>query len=45
MAGKKAQNPGDVVDLLKSLPDDMFEGIRDMRPPEERERGSSRCSR
>jgi hypothetical protein len=37
MGRNKAQNLGDVIDLLKSLPDDMFEGIRDTRPPEERE--------
>ena len=28
---------GDVVDLLQRIPEDVFEGIRDTRPPEERE--------
>ena len=26
-----------IVELIKSLPEDMFEGIRDERPPQERE--------
>jgi antitoxin VapB len=31
------RNLGDVIDILQSIPEDVFEGIRDLRLPEERE--------
>ena len=31
---EKPQNLGYIVDLLKQLPDEMFENIRDTRPPQ-----------
>lgn len=34
---EKPQNLGDVLDILQSIPEDVFEGIRDLRPPQERE--------
>jgi antitoxin VapB len=34
---EKPQNLGYLVDLLKQLPDEMFEDIHDTRLPEERE--------
>jgi hypothetical protein len=36
---KQRRSPGlgDVVDLLQRIPGDVFDGIRDTRPPEERE--------
>lgn len=34
---EKPRSLGEVVDLLKQLPDDMFVDIRDTRPPQERE--------
>ena len=34
---EKPQNLGHLVDLLKQLPDEMFEDIHDTRLPEERE--------
>ena len=33
---EKPQNLGYIVDLLKQLPDEMFENIRDTRPPQKR---------
>ncbi|HZD77416.1 MAG TPA: type II toxin-antitoxin system VapB family antitoxin [Acidobacteriaceae bacterium] len=35
---EKPQNLGYIVDLLKQLPDEMFEDIRDTRPPQKRKR-------
>jgi antitoxin VapB len=34
---EKPRNLGDVMDILHSIPEDVFEGIRDLRPPQERE--------
>jgi antitoxin VapB len=34
---EKPRNLGDVMDILHSNPEDVFEGIRDLRPPQERE--------
>ena len=34
---EKPRNLGELVDLLRQLPDEMFEDIRDTRLPEERE--------
>ena len=33
---EKPKNLGYIVDLLKRLPDEMFEDIRDTRPPQKR---------
>jgi antitoxin VapB len=33
---EKPRNLGYIVDLLKQLPDEMFENIRDTRPPQKR---------
>jgi antitoxin VapB len=33
---EKPKNLGYIVDLLKQLPDEMFEDIRDTRPPQKR---------
>jgi antitoxin VapB len=33
---EKPKNLGYIVDLLKQLPDEMFENIRDNRPPQKR---------
>ena len=35
---EKPRNLGYIVDLLKQLPDEMFEDIRDTRPPQKRKR-------
>ncbi len=34
---EKPKNLGDVIDVLQNIPEDVFEGIRDLRPPQERE--------
>ena len=34
---ERPQNLGDVIDILHRIPKDVFEGIRDERPPQERE--------
>jgi antitoxin VapB len=34
---EKPRNLGDVLDVLQNIPEDVFEGIRDLRPPQERE--------
>jgi antitoxin VapB len=33
---EKPKNLGYIVDLLQQLPDEMFENIRDIRPPQKR---------
>jgi hypothetical protein len=37
MARKKQRNLGELVDLLQQLPAEVFEDIRDTRPPQKRE--------
>jgi antitoxin VapB len=34
---EKPRNLGDVLEILQSIPEDVFESIRDARPPQERE--------
>jgi antitoxin VapB len=34
---EKPRNLGDVLEILQSIPEDVFEGIRDPRRPQERE--------
>ena len=34
---ERPQNLGYIVDLLQQIPEDVFENIRDTRPPQERE--------
>jgi antitoxin VapB len=34
---EKPRNLGDVMHILHSIPEDVFQGIRDLRPPQERE--------
>jgi antitoxin VapB len=34
---ERPQNLGYIVDLLRQIPEDVFENIRDPRPPQERE--------
>jgi antitoxin VapB len=34
---ERSKNLSDVIDILQRIPEDVFEGIRDERPPQERE--------
>jgi antitoxin VapB len=34
---ERPKNLGYIVDLLQQIPEDVFENIRDLRPPQERE--------